>query len=1203
MSSSFSFAQCNKIISQELNGFSPNPVDKLNWSYDTLSITNLSNCDIRVRPQFSISHESLPLVINDFNLQWFNPFTSNWDDIIYTIDLNGNAVGYFSVISNDTTGIPMSQQETRVVNTRVRFNNNANYGLHSAIWTTNEVDISGNFLQVLSTDSTSISLANCSSFQADSSYTINTTNISCFGSNDGSAIINMLGGATPPGTTSILSYCSSNPNPNFSAQAQTIIEEVQLTGDNFDFNNNTAGMQDFYEDYTSTMYADLSEGNNYTVNVIANDLSVSPGSYAPESINVYIDFNIDGDFLDAGEDLGAINIPWGNWVPGTTYSINFIVPTTGVFGPTRMRVVCISNAGQGSSIGPCESPSGTDSPWFGATEDYSIVLNAPTISATYEWENGSTLDSITSLAPGTYSVTITNNESGCEIQDSIIITEPNEITFSLTSNSSTINLCNGSVYATNIIGGCAPYNYLWDDSQNQTTDTAINLCLGTYCLEITDCNGCKGSSCITVSQQCTFNTTINTNDVSCYGSNNGYATITPNGGISPYSYNWSDGQDSATATNLYSGIYNVIITDSLGCVAVVDSIIINEPIELTSSYTQTNVSCFGGNDGSALVNFFGGTTGTTVGDTNYILGWGGIFVALPYPLDYLNTASLPYQIPAGIYPYSVTDLNGCSIYDTIIITEPDDLFAMYATSNYNGFEISCHGYSDGEININFYGGTGPFENYLNGILQQNWLSTNLTAGSYINEVIDANGCTTNPDTIILQEPLPIVPVLMLENISCNGLCDGQISVSTSGGIAPYSYSWNNSSNSNYLDSLCSGNYTLYITDYNNCNHNISGTIIEPQPITSTLTIDSILCYNDSSQVEINIFGGTQPFTFNWSNGSNNYYTTFSSGNHSIQASDINGCIITDSFTILNPDSIISINNTTNTNCFGGNDGSVFINVISGGNPSYSYSIDNGVNYQISNIFNNLTAGNYTFLISDINGCLSSTSAIIMEPDEITSNTNAIDVSCYGYCDGSVSIISSGGTPPYSYFWSNGNNNLCAGFYNVTITDSNNCIAINSAIINEPNPILVNIWIEGDSIVATSGFTSYQWYFSDGTQISGATSNIFEPSTIGEYYVVVTDNNCEISSYTIDYNISGWEIQKKEIKIYPNPTNGYINVEGFNLINSVTIINYLGNQLLRVENKDNNKVITKIDLSNFAKGVYFMQIEQKKELTSFKITLQ
>ena len=187
----------------------------------------------------------------------------------------------------------------------------------------------------------------------------------------------IISGGTPSGTVSSLSYCSSNPNSNFIAQASTIIEDVQLTGDNFNINNNTAGSNDFYEDYTATMYADISAGQTYTITVEANDISSAPGYYAPEAINVYIDFNIDGDFDDTGEDLGVINIPWGTWVSGTVYSFSVTVPTTGVYGATRMRVVTMSNFGAGATMGPCESPTSFSYPWFGATEDYSVVLNNP----------------------------------------------------------------------------------------------------------------------------------------------------------------------------------------------------------------------------------------------------------------------------------------------------------------------------------------------------------------------------------------------------------------------------------------------------------------------------------------------------------------------------------------------------------------------------------------------------------------------------------------------------------------------------------------------------------------------------------------------------------------------------------------------------------------------------------------------------------
>ena len=181
------------------------------------------------------------------------------------------------------------------------------------------------------------------------------------------------------GTVSLLSYCPSNPAPSLNNQLATIIANVQLTGDNFNISNNTAGVNDFYQNYTSTMYADITEGQSYSVNITPGNMGAA--AYNPQAVNVYIDFNIDGDFTDAGEDLGVINITWGTWVTGTVYPFIVTVPSTGVYGATRMRVVCLSNANAAAVVmGPCISPTGVNQPYFGATEDYSIVLNSPSAS-------------------------------------------------------------------------------------------------------------------------------------------------------------------------------------------------------------------------------------------------------------------------------------------------------------------------------------------------------------------------------------------------------------------------------------------------------------------------------------------------------------------------------------------------------------------------------------------------------------------------------------------------------------------------------------------------------------------------------------------------------------------------------------------------------------------------------------------------------
>jgi hypothetical protein len=144
-------SSCNKSLDQSLTGFDPNPVyGPWVWSFDTLSITNTSNCDVRIRPEFDILHDSLTIGATDFDLKWYNPIIGNWPDIPYYIDANGHAVGYWST-GADTTGIVITQGTTQQLIIKVRFRPSANYGTYTAIWKGQEVDNSGTFMQTLAT--------------------------------------------------------------------------------------------------------------------------------------------------------------------------------------------------------------------------------------------------------------------------------------------------------------------------------------------------------------------------------------------------------------------------------------------------------------------------------------------------------------------------------------------------------------------------------------------------------------------------------------------------------------------------------------------------------------------------------------------------------------------------------------------------------------------------------------------------------------------------------------------------------------------------------------------------------------------------------------------------------------------------------------------------------------------------------------------
>ena len=180
--------------------------------------------------------------------------------------------------------------------------------------------------------------------------------------------------------------------------------------------------------------------------------------------------------------------------------------------------------------------------------------------------------------------------------------------------------------------------------------------------------------------------------------------------------------------------------------------------------------------------------------------------------------------------------------------------------------------------------------------------------------------------------------------------------------------------------------------------------------------------------------------------------------HTVEVTDTNGCVLLDTITLVNPDSISIQATSSNVSCFGLQDAMVNLYIINGGTAPFLYSDNNGLSNQSSNLFFNIGAWNYTYLITDVNGCSNEIALTISQPDSLFSSISSDNTSCYGECDGNAIASISGGTPPYVQDWGGATASaLCAGYYNVTVTDSNGCIITDGVTISEPNPIIINIW--------------------------------------------------------------------------------------------------------------------------------------------------
>jgi len=908
--------------------------------------------------------------------------------------------------------------------------------------------------------------------------------VTCNGGSNGSVLASIINGSCGGGTSN-LTYCNSSPGD----ADYSNIELVSIIGDNgTSIANNTSNLCDLYEDYTSQSVT-LSPGVTY--NLIVNLGSCNAGQFQIDSGAVFIDWNQDGDFDDLDEKVSSFA---GVQSP-TSNSITINVPNNAVGGPTRMRIVSQAQGAGSLALTACNvgvydlNNFIFTQPWFGATEDYTINIAESYLQGTYLWSNGSTDSLNNTLSAGIQTCTITDLNN-CTVSESITISEPNALNFSI---STTNVLCNGdnngTAQITNISGGTSPYLTNWFG-----VDTT-SLSAGTYSYLVLDNNGCVDSGSITITEPLAVSVSSSTTDVLCNGENSGTAEITNiSGGTPPYSKNWF-GVDT---TSLFAGTYSYLVSDNNGCVDS-GSVFIDEPTVLIATDSSTNVSCNGGNDGGATVYISGGTQ-------TYILNAFGYSV----PLLGATSYTTPVGVGAGNYPYFVSDGNSCSTsVNNILIGEPNPLNVITTSTN-----ASCFGGNDGTAEItNISGGTLPYST--------NWFgvdTTSLSAGNYSYQVLDFNLCSIN-GSVSINQPNPLNVITNSANVSCFGGNDGTVEITNiSGGTFPYSTNWFGVDTTN----LSNGNYSYQVLDFNLCSINGSVSINQPNPLNVITNSTNVSCFggNDGTAEITNISGGTLPYSTNWFGADT---TNLSNGNYSYQVLDFNLCSINGSVSINQPNplnvTLISSNNITD--CLNPN-GSIDIDV-SGGNGNYSYNWTSG---QTTEDLVNLSAGNYSVTVNDNLNCSITFGPVnLTSPSPInwtinTTNYNGFEVSCNGESDGEIYVATTGGTGTITYNWPNLSStndtvsNLSAGSYTVIATDDANCTSTQLIELNQPSQIIIQ-----DSIVQLNCDTASSLFSAELIISGGLPSynvNWFGVNNsslpIGTYPYLVSDlNGCSISN--------------------------------------------------------------------------------------------
>ncbi|MDF2438982.1 MAG: C-terminal target protein, partial [Bacteroidota bacterium] len=595
-------------------------------------------------------------------------------------------------------------------------------------------------------------------------------------------------------------------------------------------------------------------------------------------------------------------------------------------------------------------------------------------------------------------------------------------------------------------GGLSPYSYSWSPSGG-TGSIATGLSAGTYTVTVNDIIGCSATRSFTLTQPTALNGSTVVTNVACNGSNTGAINLTASGGAGGYTYNWGGGITTEDRTGLAAATYAVIITDANGCTRNVTGISVTQPTALLlTPQFQSNISCFGGSNGSAGVNPASGGAG------GYSYNW------TPGNPTGDGTTSVTGLI-ASAYTATVTDANGCLASRTFTITQPPAISITPATQT----NITCFGGSNGAASINpATGGAGGFTyNWTPGTPTGDGTTsvTGLNAGSWTVTATDANGCTATQPFTVTQPTSPVSGTTVVTNVSCFGGSNGAINLTPSGGTGSYTFNWLPSGpTTEDRTGLVAGTYTVQVTDVNACTGTINATVTQPtSPVSGTTVVTNVSCFGGSNgAINLTPNGGTGPYTFNWlpSGPTTEDRTGLVAGTYTVQVTDVNGCTGTVNTTVTQPTSPVSGTTVvTNVSCFGGSNGAINLTPNGGTGPYTFFWLPSGPTTEDRT---GLVAGTYTVQVTDVNGCTSTVNTTVTQPTSPVSGTTVVtNVACFGGSNGAINLTPSGGTGPYTFNWlpsgptTEDRTGLVAGTYSVQVTDVNGCTGTVNATVTQP----------------------------------------------------------------------------------------------------------------------------------------------------------
>ncbi len=683
-------------------------------------------------------------------------------------------------------------------------------------------------------------------------------------------------------------------------------------------------------------------------------------------------------------------------------------------------------------------------------------------------------------------------------------------------------------------------------------------------------------------------------DVTCNGLSNGTITVDVTG-TSPFTYEWSDGDQFSSTdedlTNIPAGTYSVTVTDAVGCITILENIVVSQPATLVSTdHLIQNVSCNGGSNGAGYVVVTGGTA-------PYQYMWTGS------PVNNDSVSGLT----AGTYYVQITDAHVCVTHDTLVITQPEALSATVASTN-----VTCNEAGNGTITISSpTGGHGSYQYSINGT---NWFNSgsfvNVAPGSYTPQMRDSlyTTCTHSFTAVNITQPAALNATVASTNVTCNGAGNGTITISSpTGGYGSYQYSINGTNwfNSGSFVNVAPGSYTPQMRDslYTTCTHSFTAVnITQPAALNATVASTNVTC-NGAGNGTITISSPTGGYgSYQYSINGTNWFNSGSfvnvvPGTYTPQMRDSLYITCTHSFTDVNITQPAALNATvasTNVTCNGAGNGTITISSPTGGYGSYQYSI-NGTNWFNSGSFVNVAPGSYTPQMRDslYTTCTHSFTAVnITQPAALSATVASTNVTCNGAGNGTITISSpTGGYGSYQYSingtnWFNSGSfvNVAPGSYTPQMRDSLYTTCTHSfTAVNITQPAALNATVASTNVTCngagngtitisspTGGYGSYQYsingtnWFNSGSFVNVAPGS-YTPQMRDSLYITCTHSFTDVnitqpavlSATVASTNVTCNGANNGTITI-SSPTGGYgsyqYSINGTNWFNSGSFVN-------------------------------------------------